>query len=135
MLKYELRVAKLLKCKIIPEVSVKYLQTYRKYLINQLSPGVALKGREDFLWEEYYLIGPGEKSEYEFLKQSNPSYKDDFILLKILSKTTEKDLIALVKRISDDKKFQIGLSWLTTRSRRDKDFQLLDDFASWVVNC
>ena len=93
------------------------------------------KGCEDFLWEEYYLFGPGEKSEYEVLKQSHPSYKDDFILLKIPSKTVDKDLVALVKRIRDDKKFKIGLSRLTTKSKRDKDFQLMDDFASWVVNC
>ena len=44
----------------------------------------------------------------------------------------ENDLIAKVKRMSDGKSFEIGLSWLTTK--KTKDYQLLDDFATWVVN-
>jgi len=46
----------------------------------------------------------------------------------------ENDLIAKVKRLSDGKVFEIGLSWLTTKKKKGKDYQLLDDFATWVVN-
>lgn len=135
MQKYEIRVAKMLNCKIVPRVTKKDLLVYRKFLSKHLDPGTILIGREDFLWEEFYLFGPGDKSEYEFLKQSNPSYKDEFILLKILYKTSKKDIVALVKRIYDGKKFKIGLSWLTTKNKKCKEFEILDNFASWVVNC
>jgi hypothetical protein len=46
----------------------------------------------------------------------------------------ENDLIARVKRLADGKRFDIGLSWLTTKVEEGKDYQLLDDFATWVVN-
>ncbi len=71
MLKYEIRVAKILNCTIIPRVTVGFLLAYRKYLMNHLAPGILFMGREDFLWEEFYLLGPGDKSEYELKKQSH----------------------------------------------------------------
>jgi hypothetical protein len=46
----------------------------------------------------------------------------------------ENDLMAPVKRLSDGKQFEIGLSWLTTKKAKGKDYQLLDDYATWVVN-
>jgi hypothetical protein len=94
-----------------------------------------LTGREDFQWEEKYVFGIGDQAEYEKLKKTHPSYTDEYELLDLSADITEEhDLLAIVKRISDGKSFEIGLSWLTTKPEKGKDYQLLDDFATWVVN-
>ncbi len=69
------------------------------------------------------------------MKQTRPSYTDDFVFIDILKKTIDgHDLIARVKRLSDGKKFKIGLSWLTTKKKKTEAYQVLDDFATWIVN-
>ena len=40
-------------------------------------------GIEDFAWEEFYVVGPGDPKEYERLRQTRPSYRDTFELLTI----------------------------------------------------
>ena len=52
----------------------------------------------------------------------------------MLAEVEEHDLIAKVKRVSDGKPFELGLSWLMTKPKKGKDYQLLDDFASWAAN-
>ena len=136
MVGFESRVAEALGTKEVPEVSLRYLRRYRKYLLNHLDKKCVLAGREDFLWEEIYIFGPGDKAEYARLKKIRPSYTDEYKLLNIISdKTVDNDLIARVKRLSDQKIFEIGLSWLTTKDEKCPEFQFIDDFASWVVNC
>ena len=94
-----------------------------------------LTGREDFPWEEKYVIGANSRTEYEKLKKVHPSYTDEYELIDISEQVVEEnDLLARVKRLSDRKNFKIGLSWLTTKKKRGKDYQLLDDFATWAVN-
>ena len=125
---------------------------YRKYLLEHLDRKAILTGCEDFPWEEKYVLGGWSRAEYEKLKKTNPSYTDEYELIDILQDDLpENDLIAQVKRLSDGKVFEIGLSWLATKKekkslrllRREKtaprndgteDHQLLDDFATWVVN-
>jgi hypothetical protein len=131
-----IRIAKVFGSDEEPEVNGKNLQVYRDYLLSRVDRKEILTGREDFLWEEFYLIGPGDKEEYEELKKKRASYTDTFELLDIPKKTIgEHDLIAKVRRLSDGIKFEIGLSWLTTKKKRTATYQLLDDFATWVVNC
>lgn len=131
----EKRIAEALGTCEVPEVAEENLLKYRKYLLARLDKNTVLTGREDFLWEEKYLLGPGSRAEYERLKKRNPSYEDEYKLLEISGKETEEnDLIARVERLSDGKHFEIGLSWLTTKSKKSKDFQPLNDFATWVVN-
>jgi hypothetical protein len=135
MVGYESRVAEALGTKEVPEVSLRYLRCYRTYLLNHLDKNCVLTGREDFLWEEIYVFGPGDKAEYAHLKKTRPSYTDEYKLLNIsVDKIVENDLIARVERQSDRKIFAIGLSWLSTKDEKCAEFQFLDDFASWVVN-
>jgi hypothetical protein len=130
------RIAAVFNVDEVPEVGMESLQQYREYLLRHFDKETLLTGREDFLWEEFYLLGPGDKTEYEELKKSRASYTDTFILLDLPKKTIgNHDLIARVKRLSDGKKFDIGLSWLTTKKKRTGKYQLLDDFATWIVNC
>ena len=133
--KDEKRIAKALGALEVPDVDEENLLKYRKYLLAQLGKGTVLTGREDFPWEEKYVIGPGSRAEYERLKKNNPSHTDEYNLIEILEKEVEEnDLVAQVERLSDKKRFEIGLSWLTTKDEKSNDFQLLDDFATWVVN-
>ena len=131
----EKRIAEALRAHEVPEVDEENLLKYRKYLLARLDKSTVLTGREDFPWEEKYVFGPGNRAEYERLKKKNPSYKDEYKLIDISAEETEEnDLVARVERLSDKKRFEIGLSWLTTKDKKSKDFQPLDDFATWVAN-
>ncbi len=129
------RIAKVFNQEEAPEVSRESLQVYRSYLLSRLDRQTVLTGREDFLWEEFYVLGPGDRTEYEQLKKNRASYTDTFLLIDIPERQAEKrDLIARVKRLSDGKTFDIGLYWLTAKKKKTETFQLLDDFATWSVN-
>jgi len=131
----EKRIMKVFGKAEVPAVSEEKLLMYRQYLLARLDKKTLLLGREDFPWEERYVIGGGNRKEYEKLKRTNLSYTDECELVDILAEETEEnDLIAKVRRLSDGKHFDIGLSWLTTTNRKSKDYQLLDDFATWAVN-
>lgn len=130
-----IRIAKVFGTEEAPEVSRESLLIYRTYLLQRLDQAAIMTGREDFLWEEFYLFGPGDKREYDQLKKKRASYTDEFKLIDILKKNVEdRDLLARVKRLSDGKTFDIGLSWLTANEKKSGAYQLLDDFATWVVN-
>ena len=130
-----IRIAKVFGMAEAPEVGKKSLMIYRSYLLQHLDKEAILTGREDFLWEEFYVFGPGDNEEYEELKKTRASYTDTFALIDILEETIGRhDLIAKVKRLSDGKKFEIGLSWLTTKTKKTDAYKVLDDFATWVVN-
>jgi len=131
----EKRIAAVFGSEKAPEVGNESLQVYRTHLLHHLNKAAVLTGREDFLWEEFYVFGPGDKKEYEELKKNRASYTDAFELVDIPKKTIgEHDLIARVKRLSDKQIFEIGLSWLTTNNSKTETHQLLDDFATWIVN-
>jgi len=111
------------------------INIYKEYLDQNLSYPIELTGIEDFNWEEFYLLGPGSKKEYEKLKKSNPSYLDTFILEKISEQYDEYDgLIVEVIRVTDKKRFQIPLSELKSTNKRSKNYKLLDDYSVWIVN-
>jgi len=111
------------------------IKKYYHYLVKQIQLPCYLTGLEDFPWEELYILGGWSKKEYEKLKQEKPSYTDQYELLKILEpKKEDEDIFVRVKRLSDKKEFEIGLDWLKTLHSKDKNFQLLDDYAVWHTN-
>ena len=109
------------------------VRRYCAYLKKHLTFPVRVTGIEDFQWEEPYVIGGWDQDEYEELKKTNPSYTDKFDLLDILSSESD-DLIAVIKRISDDQTFQMDLSWLRCVDRKSPDYRTLDDYSVWFVN-
>ncbi len=119
-------------CQVHEETALKYLN----YLSQTLKFPCHLKGVEDFPWEEEYLIGGGSKKKYEKLKKENPSYLDTFELIELLPGFEEEnfDLLAHVKRLSDNEKFQIGLSWLEAINEKDSNPELLHDYSVWHIN-
>ena len=64
-----------------PDVSDESLQMYRSYLQKNIKLPCELTGIEDFRWEEYYILGPGDKKEYEQLKKTQPSYQDIYTFI------------------------------------------------------
>ena len=98
-------------------------------------------GIEDFRWEEFYVFGPGNQKEYDKLKKTKPSYTDKYELLGIDRDVQSEwmlfwddDIGARVRRISDGKKFVLGLSELKAVDKKSQNYQLLDDFSVWLVN-
>jgi hypothetical protein len=45
-----------------------------------------------------------------------------------------EDIGADVRRISDGKKFLLGISELKATNKKSKNYQLLDDYSVWFVN-
>ena len=131
----EQRICKVFNVDEVPEVTKENLLHYRKYLMGNFDIKSILTGREDFQWEEYYVMGPGDKNEYEKLKKTRPSYTDEYILCDISSEYVEgNDLIAIVKRLSDKKKFELELSWLKINDKKCSSYLLLEDFGTWTAN-
>ena len=98
-------------------------------------------GIEDFRWEERYVIGPGNRKEYEQLRKNQPSYKDIFELLSIERESISEwmmygyeDITGLVRRTSDGKEFYLGLAEIKAIDEKSVNYQLLDDYAVWFVN-
>ncbi len=90
---------------------------------------------EDFPWEERYVFGYGEKDEYEKLKKTNPSYTDTFKLVEFEElHPNEEQIFVTVERVSDKKQFSLPLDNLEASKRKSKNYQLLEDYASWWVN-
>lgn len=107
---------------------------YRDYLLKHLSLPIIVTGTEDFPWEEPYIFGGWDKREYSKLKETNPSYKDTFELQALEPPREFEDIVANVKRVSDKKIFEIGLSWLRCEDEDSKAYTLLDDYGVWHTN-
>jgi hypothetical protein len=114
---------------------------FHDHLKKSLQLPCDVTGIEDFRWEEYYVIGPGDPKEYERLRQNQPSFQDTFELLAIKADVESEwmmfygeDLAAHVRRKSDGKEFYLGLAELKAVTRKSKNYQLLHDYAVWFVN-
>ena len=117
------------------------IDIFYEFLKTNLTLPGEVAGIEDFRWEEIYIFGPGNKKEYAQLKKTQPSYTDRYELLEIVRNAEspwtmcyEEDIGACVRRISDGKKFLLGLSELKAADRKSKHYQLLDDYSVWFVN-
>jgi len=117
------------------------VKVYYEYLMSNLTLPCEVTGIEDFRWEEIYVFGPGDKEEYDHLKKTQPSYRDQYELLGIDCEAESgwmlflgEDIGAHVRRISDGKKFVLGLSELEVIDKKSKNYELLDDYAVWLVN-
>ena len=117
------------------------LAIFYKHLKANLSLPCQVTGVEDFRWEEFYVIGPGDEEEYEQLKKIQPSYTDTYELLEIVPPVRslwqisyEDELGAKVRRVSDKKKFLLALSELEATDKKSHNYQLLDDYSVWFVN-
>jgi hypothetical protein len=112
------------------------LKKYLRYLKQHVEFPCHLTGIEDFDWEEFYVLGPGSKREYEKLKETQPSYKDKFSLIDFVDNLDdwEAGIFVVVRRESDRKKFVLPLADLKAINKKSQNYQLLDDYSVWFVN-
>ena len=117
------------------DVSENSTSKYMVFLKRNVELPCRLTGIEDFQWEEYYVLGPGNKKEYEKLKKRQPSYTDIFDLIGFEKDLDENnDILVKVKRLSDNKEFILPLADLKSTDEGSKNFDLLDDYSVWHVN-
>lgn len=132
--KQDARVMTILGTKNLDVTEAK-LAIYLQYLKEHLEFPVQLTGIEDFDWEEYYVLGPGSKKEYEQLKKTRPSYTDTFKLLGFEEMIDEwTGILVKVERVSDRKRFTLPLADLEVTDKKAKNYELIDDYAVWFVN-
>lgn len=118
----------------ISERSFENAERYRLHLRQALKLPLLVTGREDFPWEEPYVFGGWSQVEYKQLKKTQPSFEDTFELLDLLEPNEDDDVTAQIRRTSDGRAFEIGLSWLKPKDKKSAAFRLLDDYASWHAN-
>ena len=118
------------------KVSNESHDVYLKYLKKHILKPCLLTGREDFRWEEYYVIGPGDEKEYEELKKTKPSYTDTFEFLEFDDNyyDVEGGLLIWAKRVSDGKEFPLPLEYLKAVDNKSNNYILFEDYSSWLVN-
>jgi len=115
----------------LPETIVKYLH----FLKENIKLPCVTTGIEDFPWEEKYVLGYGNKKEYEKLKKDNPSYKDKFEILNFYEdENYDEQIMVRVRRLSDQKEFILELDYLKAVEEKSKNYQLLNDYSVWYVN-
>jgi hypothetical protein len=116
------------------ERTMQTAERYRNYLIKHLPLPVLVTGSEDFPWEEPYVLRVWDQDEYKELKKTNPSYTDTFELINLEKPNRHEDIVAKLKRVSDEKQFKIGLSWLCCTEKNSDSHLLLDDYGRWHTN-
>ncbi|MBN2395804.1 MAG: hypothetical protein JXC36_04990 [Candidatus Atribacteria bacterium] len=130
----EKRISEILKSDDI-SVNEENLNRYFNFLKTNLKTPCMLTGMEDFDWEEPYILGGWSKKEYEKLKKTIPSYTDNFEFIKLEEEYDDwKGIYTSVKRISDEKIFTIPLWDLVVMDKRNSNFQIVTDYASWMTN-
>ena len=116
------------------------VNAFLKHLKARLQLPCEVTGTEDLRWEEPYVIGGWSQEEYKRLKKTQPSYRDKYELLDIGQDEWsewmmfDEDIVAHVRRKSDGKEFYLGLAELRVTDESSPNFQLVDDYAVWLVN-
>ena len=116
------------------EANDENMESFRIYLKQNLELPCLVTGIEDFRWEEFYVIGPGDPNEYEKLKKTRPSYTDKFEIMNFEDDYDDEGLLVNVQRVSDKKKFTLPLSELEAVDKKSRNAELLDDYSVWFVN-
>jgi hypothetical protein len=127
------RIAEILEGNL--RVTLESLTLYRDYLRINLDTPCIMTGIEGFPWEERYVFGYGDKTEYEAIKKEQPSRTDIYELKRFEELIDEKaGILVKVKRVIDNKRFILDLASLKTTDETSKNHKLLDDYKVWFVN-
>jgi len=119
------------------EVNYDNLNTFSEHLEKEMTLPVLVTGIEDmgcFGWEEYYTFGPGSKAEYDKLRKTRPSFRDQYELLSLEDDVDEEGLHGNARRISDGKEWILPLADLEAVDKNSRNAKLLKDYVDWYVN-
>ncbi|PHX57024.1 hypothetical protein CP500_002215 [Tychonema bourrellyi FEM_GT703] len=131
---FDQKIAKILHSKSI-DVGIENLVRYLAYLKKNLQLPCNVTGRQDFPWEEEYVIDSGNKKEYQKLKKSQPSYTDIFEIKQFKDSVYhDEGILVEVKRLSDHKEFVLPLVDLVTSDEDSQNNEFLDDYSTWFIN-
>lgn len=118
------------------------VERFYRYMVKSLQLPCEVTGIEDFNWEEIYVFGGGDPAEYEELRKTQPSFKDTYELLEVFKDQDsewmlffDEDLATHVRRKTDGKKFHLGLCEIKAVDKKSKNYEILDDYSVWFVNC
>ena len=116
-------------------VTLESLTLYRDYLRKNLDTPCTMTGIEGFPWEEKYVFGYDDKTEYETLKKKQPSYADIYELKRFEDLIDEgTGILVKVKRVDDNQRFILDLASLKAIDETSKNYALLNDYSIWFVN-
>lgn len=128
------KIAKILHSKSI-DVGIENLVRYLAYLKKNLQLPCHVTSREEFLWEEEYVTGSGNKKEYQKLKKTQPSFTDIFEVKQFHDSVDEDEgILVEVKRLSDKKEFVLPLVDLEASDKNSPNNEFLDDYLMWFIN-
>jgi hypothetical protein len=132
--KQEQRIAEILDAGNLT-VTLESLTLYRDYLRKNLDMPCIMTGIEDFPWEEKYVFGYDDKTEYEALKKKQPSYTDTYELKRFEDLIDEgTGILVKVKRVNDNQRFVLDLASLKAVDESSRNYTFLDDYSVWFVN-
>jgi len=102
---------------------------YTSYLEENIILPCALTGIESFSWEDFYVLGPGDKKQYEKLKKTRPSYRDIYKFMSFDDMIDDDDgLLVKINSISDNNKFVLPLLDLKTTDKESPNYVLISDY-------
>jgi hypothetical protein len=114
-------------------VTLESLTLYRDYLRRNLDTPCIMTGIEGFSWEEKYVFGYDDKTEYETLKKKQPSYTDIYELKRFEDLIDEvTGILVKVKRVNDNQRFILDLASLKAVDETSKNYMLLNDYSVWI---
>jgi hypothetical protein len=132
--KQEQRIAEILGVDSLA-ITLKSLTLYRDHLRKNLDTPCIMTGVEGFLWKERPVIDYDDKTEYEALKNKQPSYTDIYELKRFEDLIDEvHGILVKVKRVNDNQRFILDLASLKGIDETSKNYMLLDDYSVWFVN-
>ena len=118
------------ECERSPQNTLCYL----KFLQKNIKGPCLLTGIEEFEWERSYLAEGWDSADYQEMKAQKPSFMDQFELQALVAPATgEDDIVACVKRVSDQKEFKVALSLLECIDFNDESYQFIDDYVAWYT--
>jgi hypothetical protein len=127
-------IRQILDCEDLP-VTEETQNKFYKYFQEHIKYPCIVTGTEDFSWEEPYVLGVFDDREYQQLKKTKPSYTDKYYLKEPVRIIDELyGIIFRVKRISDNRLFELPLWDLKTADKQDSNTSLLKAYSFWMTN-
>ncbi len=115
-------------------VSRKLLNVYDEFLRKNLKLPCRLTGGCSFEWEDKYILGYGDDNEYNKMRKQKASHLDHYDLSGFVGVKRSLGVVVSVKRVSDNKNFELPLADLEIVDKQAENYQIVDDYGVWFTN-